>query len=176
MVMLKIRNAWDSLAHKIEWFFSWVVKSFQYAWFLRNDHDWDYDFFLDLMRYKLSRMRKTIKKNQIVESADKIAEEILHAEQLLEKILDRAYVEAEWEKHKEKWGEWNIKRKLIDQQFEGEDLYAVDFSREKATTPALKKKERSEFSKLCALEKKIEDKTYKELFEHLQKNMRGWWD
>lgn len=45
-------------------------KTFSYHQVLKNDQDWDYDFFIDLIEFKLKRMSQYFHTHQIVENED----------------------------------------------------------------------------------------------------------
>ena len=138
----------------IKRFFQWMLKVIQYAWFLRNDVDYDYSGLLRLMQYKISRMHKCIKKNNIIINADIICSEMARAEELIKAILEDDYYSEESEDFHKRCGPvWS------NNQTEQE-----------------KKSRQKEFA---VLSKKIiaaQKKDRKELFKILHDKIWGWWD
>lgn len=51
---------------RIKRFFNKIIKIFAYLPILWEDEDWDFEYLLVLIKYKLSRMRDTIHKNNFI--------------------------------------------------------------------------------------------------------------
>ena len=51
---------------RIKRFFNKIIKIFAYLPILWEDEDWDFEYLLILIKYKLSRMRDTIHKNNFI--------------------------------------------------------------------------------------------------------------
>ena len=63
--------------------FQKIIKIFQYIPIIWNDEDWDYDYLLLLLEYKLNRIKKCIRKNNII-----VESEISQIETSIDKTLD----------------------------------------------------------------------------------------
>ena len=63
-----------------------LAKSYDYD----NDSyfDWDYGFFLEIMRFKLSRMRHNHETKQIIEAWQEVANEIKEAEVIIGRLIE----------------------------------------------------------------------------------------
>jgi len=95
----------------LRWFskqYNWIIKSIQYAKFLKNDIDNDYASLLWLIQYKIGRMRLAIYKANLVESADQQVREMLVAEMMLQKIMDDEFLPELERAHTAKWGEHKL--------------------------------------------------------------------
>lgn len=69
--------------HKIKRFLGKIIKIFQYMPLLWNDEDWDFQYLLDLIEFKLKRIKKCIRQNDII-----VEHEINKIEQGISKTLD----------------------------------------------------------------------------------------
>jgi len=69
--------------HKIKRFLGKIIKIFQYMPLLWNDEDWDFQYLLDLIEFKLKRIKKCIRQNDII-----VEHEINEIEQGISKTLD----------------------------------------------------------------------------------------
>lgn len=87
---------WDRVRHVA----SWIP-------FLWSDHDWDYAYLWLVMREKLRRMRRCHEKEHMIESWDKIANEIKVAEEILTRLIEDDYISEEWAAHEARWGSNN---------------------------------------------------------------------
>lgn len=63
----------------------------EYRRFLKDDHDWDWEYIIRLLRYKLSRTRICIQNNNIVMCTPKIVRQITQVEALLKRVEDDSY-------------------------------------------------------------------------------------
>jgi hypothetical protein len=127
----------------------WVVSCFQWAWFLRDDNDYDYGHILMVMQYKLSRIRKHIIAHDIIAEAAEVGTEIKHAEDLIERLVADDYCADELEAHHKQYGYcWKSQHSIS----EVEALRAIH---DKANA--------------------LREKDWAELWAHLNKNLRRWW-
>jgi hypothetical protein len=76
----------------------------EYALFLTEDCDWDWSSLFNIMIYKISRMRKTILKNNIIADAEKICGQMKETEDLLQKVLDENYEDEAFKEFYSKYG------------------------------------------------------------------------
>jgi hypothetical protein len=88
----------------VKQFGRWVVSCFQWAWFLRNDNDYDYGHVLRVMQYKLQRLRKHIVEHNIIADAEQVAAEIKVAEDMIARLLADDYCADELEAYRKQYG------------------------------------------------------------------------
>ena len=76
----RVRRAYRKVKH-------WLTQSVAYSIFIwKNDnYDWDYGYLINLMRFKLSRMAKTIEENGIIEANHRVAKQIRYAIYLMDR-------------------------------------------------------------------------------------------
>lgn len=155
--------------------FRWTIKSFQYSIFLWGDYDWDYVYILKILQYKLKRTRKAIGTNQIIKTADLVAAEIKHAEDILEHLINDDFLEELNKAHEEKWG----KVKIDDKEpvnIGGKTYYTMKMYREKATTKKLQEQEHKETMYILNKQEEAKNKAKKQLFDFIANRIEGWWD
>lgn len=97
-----LKDLFLKLTRPVRRFFSWIIKSIQYSFFLRNDHDWDYNYILILLQYKLKRTRKAIQSNNLIVDVNEIVDQIKHAEDLLQSWINDEIGDELFEAHREK--------------------------------------------------------------------------
>ena len=170
-----VGNIWGKLTHPFTETFHWIVKSIQYAIFLRKDFDWDYSYILRLLRFKLKRTRKQILENNLILRADEIAAQIEHAEKLIDKWEEDEFCVELREAHEEKWGKLVDRSEPIESD-NGIKLYTWNWSRENATTPELEEQEKKESMEIYEKQDQAKEKNLDELFAHMRRYMQSWWD
>lgn len=159
---------------KIISFLSWLRVSVQYAVFLwNNHHDWDYNYLLDLIRFKLNRAKIEMNKSDFIEGNKRLARQIAYAEMLIQLLLEDDFCSKESLVHDRKWGELNFsfEKKISDSR--PSSIGAL--YREKVVTEQDKEQESNDFLALVELENIRRENTWNRLFKHLSKYMRGWW-
>ena len=134
-------------------FFSWIVKSFQYAWFLRHDRDWDYAHILILLRYKLLRTAKCIGSDKTSGSSARVYNDIVNLLIVLDRIIEDDYFTPE-----------------LSELLEKDDR--LDINPHK--TPLTKAEERRLRVLLRRYEKTKED-DFKTFFDELKGKIRSFW-
>jgi len=148
----------NKLLFKIKKFFQWLSKSCQYAWFLRNDMDWDYAGLLNLMQYKMARMAKCIEDNNIIVANKRIAKQLRYAVYLIERYHSGEDVRRGIDAHNTKWG--RVEKGLLNWGY-------PDNLTEEQIKQATK-----EFLDIWQKEEELLDR----LFRHMRKNIQKWWD
>lgn len=133
-------------------FFEWLFKSFQYAWFLRQDRDWDYAFILKLLRYKLLRTAKCIGKEDSAGNA-RVYNDIVNLLIVLDRIIEDDYFTPE-----------------LSELLEKDDI--LDINPHK--TP-LTKAEARRLKVLLRRYEKTKEADFQLFFEHLKLKIRGFW-
>ena len=147
--------------------FDFVKRVYEYAPILWHDRDWDHDYILWLLQYKLSRVRKELSKNDRHLGTQGYVAQIRLCEALLERILKSEY----WE---------DQIRKIMDEQG---DIVWIDqnngSSRLSHTIELTGKEYDSHVKRFRAA---IEHAEYLEkqdialLFTTMRKHIRHWWD
>ena len=150
-----------------------VGKVFAYLPVLWRDEDYDYAHILSLLQYKLKRTRLHILKHDIILDAQEVADQITHAETLIQRLQDDDYLPELEKAHTEKYGEQiNTSR----QSANNPDCDIWTYHRAKATTPELHEQERKEQQEIWRLVEEAREKDWNELFLFLRDNVRNWWD
>jgi hypothetical protein len=135
--MNKLKVKWwiqkkiDDLTYPCRWFFGWVIKSAKYAWFLRNDKNWDWTYILKLLQYKLMLTRKCLAASKIRSFNPKQDKDIRTCELLLQRLIDDDYFLPMFEKRSDEYGlKTNDIESWIDRmnKLKGED--AAKFSKQ----------------------------------------------
>lgn len=168
-----VKSLWGTLTHPFTRTYHWLVKSVQYAIFLWPDFDWDHSYIFTLLQYKLKRTRKRILANDMISSADLVALQIKHAEDLIQRYMDNNFCAEEYEAHEKKWGKIKDFTKPST-SYPG--MYEWDPTREKVTTEEEKKQERAEQHKIYEMQEKAKQECLDEIFSHIRKYIEGWWD
>ena len=113
-----------------------------------KDRDWDYEFILDILRYKLERTRDRIKKDNIIEGVNKIVDEI------------------------------NTQIKLIDNYRNNDELYELSHQPllmkiAKAKSENTKNKYLKQYYINMYKE---ENRAWCKIFDYMKEHMQAWWD
>ena len=124
-------------------------------------NDWDYQYLLHIMHWKLARMEKCIRSGHFVR-CEKVAHDINIAKNLLHRLLDMDYRNPKYDKAITDW--WATKVEVDI----GNDLIRLDFE------------ESPEREKICAqgaaAAHALEEQDWNYLFKILARKMRRWWD
>lgn len=144
------------------------------AWFpiLWKDEDWDYAYFFEIMRFKISRIRKATEKNKIYVGYEENVKQMKVAEELLRRVADSDdfyYELFEQLENKEKQGKCSCPDVTFDFEQCEDSRYSLfvdlscDFCNKmrRFWTKRQDAKERQDFEFL---------------FSHLKKNVKNWWD
>jgi hypothetical protein len=135
---------------------------------LAEDQDWDHSFFLRMMTFKLSRMRKCLGKGW---SADrkKTAEQILEVEEALKRLDEDDYslkkIDAVHKKYDVKFGTKNENGKCLFATLPRKKNGTFD---EKAYGDDMKKARKEADAEI------LNDLSI--AFDGMKKNVLGWWD
>jgi hypothetical protein len=141
--------------------------------FLKDDADFDYEFILRVLKYKLERTRKCIASNDIVLDAKRVVKEIKEVEELICKVLKDNYFHEMTKDFRKEYGslQWKtVKHKDDEGKFDEMRFY---FTKE---TPETRD---SIFSKWHAFSKKAEEARkadLKKAFELMSERIWSWWD
>lgn len=151
--------------HNVRHFFRWLKTTASYAHFLwRNGHDWDYGTLLELMQFKISRMRTSVCGQHSKD--ERVVRQMRVAEILLGRILSNDYCTPERDEYDKRWGHYT--RAPFD---DGGFL----LSRAHIKTDADKVLADSQARDLMARETAAMQRDYDYLFAHLRRRIQRWW-
>ena len=161
--MTYIKNLYNKIKNLIIWF--------PIIW---NDKNWDYAYLLQILEFKLTLMRNTLKDNDITTSANRQVKQIDYALYLLK---EKNYIEKEEEVWESKWG----KKEYFPEEFKVTHENNFTSYTRMWTTDKIKTEEEyiqayKEQMEIYDLEYKRKEKEWDRLFRHLKLYMRGWWD
>jgi len=143
----------------------------EYREFLKRDFDWDWEFIIRLLQYKLKRTRLTIVSNNIIADAKKVGREIREVEVLLGRVLADRYYELVSKEFRRKWGPLKQKtNKVPGKPYSEWKLWY------KNETPKNKKQCRSEHLKLLKAAEKLRRNDLQKAFNLMCERIWGWWD
>jgi DNA-directed RNA polymerase subunit H (RpoH/RPB5) len=145
----------------------------KYSNFLQKNYDWDYIYIIDLLRYKIKRVRKYIKKHNIIEreTLDKIVSQMTETEKLLERIISNDYiVEIEKEFIEKFGGKIRLKTK-----FKKNHVLDIEHDYSEINENQIEEAKK-EFEKILEREFELRKTDLKKAFELITENIWGWWD
>lgn len=139
---------------------------------LWNNWDWDYNFLLLILQYKLKRMSKHIKEHDNLYKSGQIAAQMQACADIIQRLLDNEYDEKEMAALDEKWGE--LQMDSLPCEYEG--CRALDIYRPKAREMGMEDQEREE--SLAARQEAADrrQKDFEILFRIMNKRIEWWWD
>jgi hypothetical protein len=128
---------------------AFLRRVWDYAPLLWEDRDWDQAYLLRLMRFKIRRMRASMEKCAIMAHTEDVIAEMARADVLLRNVVDED-PDDEWSQHYSQWD-----------------------SHIKAFKDCKNQREHRKALKLSLVR---EEKNWHDLWKHLDKYLRGWWD
>ena len=143
----------------------------KYVRFLEENHEWDFVYIIDLLRFKLKMTRKYFKKegHAIEETTNEMANQILEVEQLLRKVIDDKYYEPFQKEIEAKYGKSKLKF--------GKIKNGVGKLTVKWDLPEEKKEEAiNEQLRLGELATQMRKDDLKKAFDLMSENIWNWWD
>lgn len=126
-----------------------IKRVWDYSPLLWDDRDWDYSCILQLLRFKLLRLRKHMEKYAIIAHAEDVIAELACADVLLRNVIEED-PDDEWSNHYSQW-----------------------HSHIKAFKDC---KNRRKHMRALRLSGVREERNWKNLWQHIEKHCRGWWD
>ncbi|MGK5089925.1 hypothetical protein WDW86_20430 [Bdellovibrionota bacterium FG-2] len=142
-----------------------------YRDFLKHDADWDWQYIIRLLRFKLERTRKCILDNNIIGDAPKVGKEIREVVNLLKRIEDDRYFEELHRPFFKKYG----KPKMISGKPDARSLIPMIIKYPKET-PRNRKQRIRESLQLSKEEDHLRRQDLKKAFRLMEKNIWNWWD
>ena len=145
----------------------------KYSKFLRKNYDWDYIYIIDLLRYKIKRVRKYIKKHDIIErqTLDKIVSQMTETEKLLERIISNDYIADIEKEFIEKFG-GKIRLKT---KFKKNHVLDIEHDYSEINENQIEEAKK-EFEQILDREFELKKADLKKAFELMTENIWGWWD
>jgi hypothetical protein len=144
---------------------------------LKEDRDYDYGFLEDMIIFKLKRMSKCIRRNQLVTDHNTICRRIDYAVYLFERIKSQYDTELYKKEFNDKWGDTKYSfEEIIAEKADKRRYKALKVSYSKANTPELHELAETDSREMYEKSAKKEDELYDRLFKHLGKYWRTLWD
>lgn len=162
------RNVWTNITS----FIANVKRTIEWLPIIWQDRDWDHAYILRILKYKLSRVRKCITGNNIIEGATRVGKQIAYAEFLIDRILEDDYHKDEWAKHEKKWGPYCRRRKWTN----GSSVGNAHRIRQNATTHQKWVQQHAEEMAIYRKQEATKEKDKDRLFKHLKTYLERWWD
>lgn len=152
-----------------------VVRIFQWIPTLWNDTDWNDRDILQILDYKLSRVRKALEDGYGEENWKKERfAEIDEVRGLLKTILEGEHVTTERAAHSEKYGDIGMHGVDTDQPHLKRCVFT--YSKVDPSDEAKMEEASHESYKISELEEQREKEAYDRAFKLLAENCRKWWD
>ena len=177
-----IQNLYENFTEgfmELFWYFPkdvgrFIVKLWQYSPLLWNDRDYDYNYILLMLKYKISRTRKCILTNDIIVNNKKYAKQMKVVEDIIDRITESPYHDEAFVEMEAKWGKniWFEQSRLFH-----DCKHSVRMmSRYEKENGSNKKLVRRDVVKAYKKETRLEQKDWNKLWKLLNKNLRFWWD
>jgi len=164
-----LRRAWIDICYKIKG----IKNIFIWIPILVEDRQWDHGFVLIMLKKKFELMEKFFRKNGHHTDAEKDADNIKLAINLLDRLIEDNYMDHAFVPHKKKYGESHILWQDIPNSKSKKLLIEYDV---KINTLEEKEKERKLFLQCCNREDYLRKQDLNLLFKHLKKHLFTWWD
>jgi hypothetical protein len=164
-----LRRTWINIRYKfygIKNIFVWIPT-------LVEDRHWDHTFILMILKKKLELTEKYMRDKGHHIYAEKDADDIKLAINLLGRLIQDNYMNNAFAPHKKRYGESHIMYKNIPNSKNTQLLIEYDV---KINTEEEKKKEHDLFSSCYNREDYLRKQDLNLLFDHLKKHILSWWD
>lgn len=145
----------------------------KYKKFLKDNHDWDYAYIIDLLRFKIKMTRKQILKNDSIEeeTMKEIVDQMKETETLLNRVISNEHFEQLEQEFKEKFG-GKVKTKMKFTK-KNQVKFKDNFSK---INEDMIEEAKEEFLKLHDKEDELKKEDLKKAFEIMSENIWNWWD
>jgi competence CoiA-like predicted nuclease len=143
----------------------------KYVSFLEGNHEWDYIYIVDLLRFKLKMTRKLFEKegHSVAETNNEIINQILEVEQLLQKVIDDKYYEPFQKEIETRYGKSKLKFGKMKNGLR-ELTVKWDLPEEKRNEAI------TEQLRLGELATQMQKDDLKKAFDLMAENIWNWWD
>ena len=143
----------------------------EYTHFLKDDADWDWDYILRLLRYKLQRTRHCIASGSTVNRA-RTAAEIKEVEDLLWKVLEHDYHSEAFKEFYRKHGKPKHRCVECVPPNKHATKLEITYRNGKESTEAMGR----ECRKLAKKEFDLQKSDLRKAFKIMVEKIWGWWD
>jgi hypothetical protein len=143
----------------------------EYSRFLKDDHDYDGESLLYLMRFKLQKIRECIAKGFCADREER-AEEIKQVEDLLWKVCDFDYHGEAFASFNKKHGEPKMVSRECNPPRKGFKTMHFIYRNGKEATPAMSR----EIIRLHKLSEERQKEDLKKALDIIVEKIWGWWD
>jgi len=144
----------------------------KYVRFLKQNQEWDYQFIIDMLRFKLKMVRKSIQidGHSNDETTQRITSQIKEVEQLLKKVIDNRYFTALHDDFVQNYG--TIEHEFV--KIKGTKTHRFET---KWNVPDDKLEEAQKvYFELMNLADALQKKDLEKAFNLMLENIWGWWD
>lgn len=163
-----IKDKIESLCYNIKY---GIINLIQWLPIVWNDRDWDHDYLMKLLEFKLLKKERLFRKYGNHLDSNKHANQLKKCAEILKRLREDNYVLDEFIEHDKKWGELIISSNKINEEFS-----ELIFNRKNVITKEDIVNEQLE-SKICIENGyKNQKSDLKELFRIIQDNILSWWD
>lgn len=171
----KLKDIHRDILHNIKWFVRRIMHIARWAWFVRDNYEWDSAYLLYIIEFKLLRMKNYFENDGVALDNKKTAKEIEECLAALKEVQkdDSELCEKEWAQHEKKWGELTMWSCDSDR---GKHYRRMHIERDKVKTDKdkmLELKASRKLHKLGAQRRKAAEQKFMNLF---LTNYRKWWD
>lgn len=153
---------------KIRWFFRCLYRSLIWAKFGWDNYDWDGDYLIKTIKFKLDLLEKGLKRDLDFGGKEKTLKQIHTCFLLCKRLVDDAYGDYYSKKIEEKYGELCFRTEKTEDG-------SMRVLRRNNETPESREQEFKEIKKLCEYEKRMQQQDKDLLFKIINKHIDSWW-
>lgn len=151
------------IVDNIKDFLERIVKVLEWSKIIWEDQDWDYDFLLDIIRYKLCRMQKYFESSDVSCDNNKTSEQIKEAIRRLDILTHRSNdyeneIGILWDEH---FVRFPVLNSFTDEGFRSWTIGGES---------------RESFCNIQKAEDDFNKKANNNFFNYLKQNYESWWD
>jgi hypothetical protein len=181
-----VPGAFDSILHpkfhliqEIKDFFRRIFRILAWLPVIWNDRDWDYNYLLTIISFKLKRLGDTIDKNAIILAHRSVAIDIMLVRKLIHDFQEKDFTEKEQKAHDEKYGE----RQMIIEPTDPEDpnsMYALVndgrcYPGKDYTEEQIEQIDEEQHA-IYSLSRERQQRTWNKIWDFIAKRGQRWWD
>lgn len=166
------------MIRKIKRVFKWIKRCIDYSIFLWDNYDYDRNYLMRLIIFKLERMRKEYEICQFSDSNAPEKYEMEQAISMLKEIVDGTDVlEDEREEYDKKWGKLEIINvPLTEKEKQNKHIGDKVISRRaNIKTEEDKKQAHKEYFEIVDKEDALIQQRYEDVFSFIAKHIDNWW-
>lgn len=156
--------------YKIKRFFRKLINIFQFTLLALHDEDWDYDYLIELIKFKCEKMRKYFRKSTVISEAD--AKEIIVG---LNRVLWHIECYRDpFRAYEEEFGKFEVE---VGHRSEpvGNGCYRM-ISINKKTGKDLTEEDDKKYLEYCLKVNELENEHFSGIFQTIIDEGRKWWD